>query len=513
MSKQQVKIVWPFAKREKAQLIWVGEPFRYDHKMMIKTYFRSQGRTERILMDWGTLPCLAIQHFYTDGIITASEAPEDIQEIDFTIYPNKVKYHERPWSIQGSNDPAISRSFVFSFNGKKIILPVIEVVRSILAPNVFLLYRLFESNSFPQFFTETYGPNKIHLSFTSQYELNYTKTAFIYQLVWLLTNRDLRETYENIAFTWLQERALKFGWNFTKPITITARVKEKNGTFTVLQIINVKNKDIPYQHISIAHPEIQDQEKSDEAKKYTYRSLNRQGNDEEGFTLDEKLDGSKEDFDLVQMNQLKHEYTSVPRIERIKRSHSKQRMKEDENTKKYYINHDSIRSTADSGGQQLARGLEHQMLHEIKAEGELQGFINVLKVLEQYPMIGTIQVVMDVLPDGHGKRRFTKLSDNVTKRRYVIAQIYLGNGKQFNIIEIERENRSLSLLILSSLVSREWKPIYDRLLINLVNDSGTWTSKSLKSIKDQGITVVKAKHSSKGVQHRAEILLNKLEHY
>jgi hypothetical protein len=50
---------------------------------------------------------------------------------------------------------------------------------------------------------------------------------------------------------------------------------EKNNTCTVLQIVNVKNKQIPYEHISISHPEIQDQEKSDEAKKYTYRSLNR----------------------------------------------------------------------------------------------------------------------------------------------------------------------------------------------------------------------------------------------
>ena len=334
MSKQQVKIAWPFAKGEKAQLLWIGEPFRYDHKMMIKAYFRSQGRTEDILMDWGTLPCLAIQHFYTDGIITASKAPEGVQEIDMTIYPNKVKYHERLWSIQGSSNSATSRSFVFSFNGKNVILPVIEVLRSILAPNGFLLYRLFESNSFPQFFTEIYEPNKLHLSFSSQYELKYTKPTFIYQLVWLLTNRDLRQTYENIAFTWLQERALKFKWNFTQPITITARVKEKNNTCTILQIVNVKNKYIPYRYISISHPEIRDQEKSSEAKKYTYRSLNKQG-EEEGFTLDEQLDGSTEDFDLVQMNQLKHEYTLVPRIDRIKGSHSKQRMKEGENTKKY----------------------------------------------------------------------------------------------------------------------------------------------------------------------------------
>ncbi|WP_335870904.1 Tn7-like element transposition protein TnsE [Bacillus sp. 2205SS5-2] len=509
MSKQQVKIAWPFAKGKKAQLLWIGEPFRFDHKIMIKAYFRSQGRTEGILMDWGTLPSLAIQHFYTDGIITASQAPEGVQEIDMTVYPNKVKYYERPWSIHGSSDPATSRSFVFSFNRKNVFLPVIEVLRSILAPNGFLLYRLFESNSFPQFFTETYEPNKIHLSFSSQYELKYTKTAFVYQLVWLLTNHDIRQVYENLAFRWLQEKALKFEWAFTQPITITARVKKKNNTYTILQIVNMKNKDIPYQNISISHPEIQNQEKSKEAKKYTYRSLNKQGV-EEDFILDEQIDGSTEDFDLVQMNQLKHEYTSVPRIERIRGSLSKQRTMEDENTKAYFINQDSIRSTADSGGQQLVRGLEHQMLHEIQAQGELQDFINVLKVLEQYPIIGTIQVIMDVLPDGYGERKFTKLSDNITRRRYIIAQIYLGNGKQYNIVEIERENRSLSTLILSSLVTREWKVIYDRLLVNLVNNSGTWTSKSLKSLEGQGITLLKAKHSSKGVQHRAEVLLNKL---
>ncbi|MDP7979789.1 TnsA endonuclease N-terminal domain-containing protein [Bacillus sp. WLY-B-L8] len=72
--------------------------------------------------------------------------------------------------------------------------------------------------------------------------------------------------------------------------------------------------------------------------------------------------------------------------------------------------------------------------------------------------------------------------------------------------EIERENRSLSMLILSSFEIREWKTIHDRLLINLVNDSRTWTSKLLKSIEGQCITVVKAKRSSKWIQHRMGVL-------
>src|SRR5699024_12547675 len=99
-----------------------------------------------------TLPCLAIQHDYSDGVITTSRSPQDAREVDITIYPNSVKYFEKPWKIPGNNDPATSRSFVFSFNGRNIILSVIEVLRSLLDPNSFLLYCLFELHLFPQYF-------------------------------------------------------------------------------------------------------------------------------------------------------------------------------------------------------------------------------------------------------------------------------------------------------------------------------------------------------------------------
>ncbi|MGY1423458.1 Tn7-like element transposition protein TnsE [Bacillus cereus] len=509
MSKQQVKIQWPFPKSEKAQLIWIGDPFRQDNKIMLKAYFHAQDCTESILMDWGTLPCLAIQHYYTEGIITTSHSPHDIIEADITIYPNGVKYYEKPWVIKGSRDPATSRSFVFSFKEKNIILPVIEVIRSILAPNGFLLYRLFESNSFPQFFTEIYEANKMHLSFSAQYEKKYTKTLFFYQLAWLLTNPDLRQVFENISFTWLQQQVLKFEWTFTDPITITARIKESNNSWTVLQIVNVKNKHIPYDNISISHPEIQERAKSDEAKKITYHKQNKKDGEEE-LTLDEQVDGSTEDFDLVQMNQLKHEYTKVPKIERVKGNSTRQRTKEDENTKKYYINNDSVRSTADVGGEQLVRGLEHQMLHEIQAQGELQDFINVLKIMERHSQVRAIRAFIDVLPDGLSERKFTKLSDGITKRCYVIAEVYMTDGRRFNIVEIERENRSLSTLILSIPTICDLNFIYSCLFLSLVNNSGAWIKKSLESIRDKGVEIVRAKHSSRNIHNRAQNLLNKL---
>lgn len=84
-------------------------------------------------------------------------------------------------------------------------------------------------NSFPQYFIENYDPNKIHLDFPSLYNIKYTKTAFLYQLVWLLTNRDLRNVFENVANTFNQKGSIQFGLSFTQPITIRAIVKPNAG--------------------------------------------------------------------------------------------------------------------------------------------------------------------------------------------------------------------------------------------------------------------------------------------
>ena len=93
MSEQRVKLQhWPFNKGEQAQLIWISSPFWHENKIMIHTYFRAKGKIEKILADWGTLPALAIQHYYVDGDITKSIPPQGINEVNITIYPNSVKY-------------------------------------------------------------------------------------------------------------------------------------------------------------------------------------------------------------------------------------------------------------------------------------------------------------------------------------------------------------------------------------------------------------------------------------
>lgn len=50
------------------------------------------------------------------------------------IYPNNVSIHERDGKVQGTDDKDVSRNFIVKQGSQSYILPVIEVVRSILAP-------------------------------------------------------------------------------------------------------------------------------------------------------------------------------------------------------------------------------------------------------------------------------------------------------------------------------------------------------------------------------------------
>ncbi|MGC4378317.1 Tn7-like element transposition protein TnsE [Fictibacillus sp. Mic-4] len=508
MSKQLVKLNnWPFQNGEKAQLTWIHSPFIHDKKIMIYAYFRAKGRTEKLLADWGTLPALAIQHYYMNGDISKSIAPTGTDEVEITIDPNSVSYFEKEWSIYGTNDKDMSRSFIVSYKNKKYILPLIEVVRSILAPNRFLLYRLFETNSFPQYFIEQQDANKIHLDFTSQYHGKYTQDNFLYQLVWLLSNPDLRRVFENVAFTFINTGILKFNWLFTQPITIKAIVKSTSTGGTILGITNVKNKHIPYNEISFTHPEILHTEKSGEAKKYTLHSKSRNGSQQNELTLDEEVEGTIDQFDLIEMDNQVHEYVKLPKVTKIRRNSNKKRDFEDENTKKRFVDDQGKRSTSDVGGNRVAKGLETKSLYDIQVQGELGEFIRVLKVLENYPEVQSINVIQGSLKEFSSTKRFVYLSDGMTARKYVIAEIKLFPNKEVSVIEVEREDRALSTLICFIKNQANKNYYYQIVLMGLIDNHGSWNK---ELFQQNYISFLTLRHGKKDVNHRARRLFGKI---
>lgn len=219
--------------------------------------------------------------------------------------------------------------------------------------------------------------------------------------------------------------------------------------------------------------------------------------------LDEEIEGATDDFDVIEMDNQMHEYIEMPKVTKIPCKTNKKREFEDENTKKRFINTASKRSTADVGGNQVTRGLEQQSLIEIQIDSELGEFIKVMRVLQDFPEMQSINIIQGSLKGFSDTKRFVYLSDGVTERKYVIAEVKMFSGKCVNVAEIEREEKSISTILfdLQNLYSN--KDFYLKFLSKLVSNSGSWEKQFLD--KNQ-INFLTMRHGKKNIFHRAQRL-------
>jgi len=262
-----------------------------------------------------------------------------------------------------------------------------------------------------------------------------------------------------------------------------------------------------YSEITCEHPDIAQSTKTNEAKKYTLQIKKNVIGQQDEMILDEEIEGSTDEFDVIEMDNQTHEYIEMPKVIKIPRRTNKKREFEDENTKNRFINTDSKRSTADVGGNQVTRGLEQQSLLDVQIDGELGEFIKVMRVLQDFPEVQSINIIQGSLKEFSETKRFVYLSDGVTERKYVIAEIKLLSGKIFNVIEVEREEKAISNFIYFAI--RIENKLYELNVIfkGLIDKNGVWDKMQLSYTRINYLTL---RHGKKEYRHRATVILNKV---
>lgn len=256
-----------------------------------------------------------------------------------------------------------------------------------------------------------------------------------------------------------------------------ARVRKNKIGYTILEIIKVKNKNISFNELRIHHPSFEKQEKIDKTKIRTFIKMN-SDNDR---IIDNEVDGSSEKNENITEKLIAHEYIFNPVITKEKEQNTNHRNGEDKNTKKYILNDDNRRTMASEGGEDTVTGLEVSNIDYKEIESkEIQEFLKIIELLKKEKGINRIDITLGELKEGKRGKLFAKLSDGITKRRYIIAKILLNNRKEVSVIEVEREEKSLSTLILLSNNVVEWQNIYNILLSGVVNLSGVWGAEPYK---------------------------------
>lgn len=504
MEKEIVKIKnWPFDKGEEVKLGWISEPYKRDNKWMIDAYFQGESGRRRLALDWASLHFLVKDKYYIDGDINNSKAHEDsyIEEINLNEF--KVNYSEKPWEIRyrKSMVNTKAKSFTFFKNKNLYVLPIYEVIRAILAPNRFLLNRIVEMDTLENYFTYDVEDDFLNIHFTGQYSRKLLKSEKINQLAWIITNSEIFKMFNSVGEGLWSKGEIKLESLFNE-LRLIVRLEKKEKCIQIIEILGVKKKKINVGEINIYHPSLEESISSNETKIRKYIGKSNTGEVE----IDSTASGASQAFDEVNTS-MEHEYMRIPRINKLKTGRKVRRDKEDSGTKKYLIDNGALRTLADEGGQDIIKGLEFSSIEKVSVKGELEEFIEMLRLLEKEATIARVDIIVGDLP---GDRTFSKLNDGITKRRYAIGKVTMIDGKECSLIEIEREYKALSMLILKGENLVNWKSICSKILLELVNESGSWSNYILNKIEDKGILVLRKKHTKRNRYKNAMYIYKEL---
>ncbi|OSA96710.1 UNVERIFIED_ORG: hypothetical protein B2H93_01700 [Clostridium botulinum] len=491
MGKQKLKLKnWPFEKGEKAQLIWIGEPFKENNKWMIDTYFSDGKNTKKVIQDWANIYFLSIDKYYVDGDLKSGEIIDikgTISTIDIDLCRITPKYNEGDWNITKSNYKSKSKTFNFWKNNVLYTVPIIEIVRAILAPNTFMLNTILYNDAWEDYFTYELEDRNLQIDFTNNYKKSYLKSTYYNHLAWMISNNEVLKMCNDIGYNMLSNGKLLFDFNVPN-FSIRARVKKNKHGFTIMEILKVNLKEIKIDELKIYHPSFEERVKSNEAKLRTYTYLS---NKDEDRIIDNSVDGAKNFDESIDNELIVQEYIKAPIVKKEKERSRKLRTTEDDETKKYIKEDDNSRTLSSEGGMKRANGIEVSAVDEKLIPAEFKELIYSLRGLEKSDWVRKVDIRVVMLPLG---RKFSYLSNGIVRRKCLIAEIYKFKGEIFGIIEIERQDKLLSTLILKGKLKKELQLAYEELLIGLVRESGKWSIKAINNIKESGITISRNKH-------------------
>jgi len=144
---------------------------------------------------------------------------------------------------------------------------------------------------------------------------------------------------------------------------------------------------------------------------------------------------------------------------------------------------------------------------DIQINGELGEFIKVMRVLQDFPEVQSINIIQGSLKEFSSLKRFVYLSDGVTERKYVIAELTLFLGKTVSMLEVEREDKAISTLICFNISFENKLQIYHKILDGVINNNGTWDK---EQIRLSGIESLSLRHGKSNIRHRANLISLKI---
>ncbi|MBU5437091.1 hypothetical protein KQI42_03660 [Tissierella sp. MSJ-40] len=363
---------------EYVKLYWIDTPYKFENKWVIDAYFKSNTTVEKIMLDWASTHFLAFGRYYSNGNLNSVQNNKNELVIDLNL--NNIDFRLTQDYLNINSKEIRTDIFVGYKNGKEYRIPALEIIRAVIATNRFLLNRIVELDSLTKYFVFRFDKDRnLYIDFFDEYERKLLESSYIKHLAWIITNENILKMFNQIGKNiWLCGN-ISYDFLFEN-LQIKARIHEEKNIIRIFEIIEVKNKIINAKEIYISSKYINKLNISNHPKSRRYKNLNIT----DDKTLDSKIDGAKnQQSDFIDTLNTKHSYINNIKINGKKKNIRPLRIKEDENTNVYEIENNNLRTSADIGGIYRLKGIEYKNIENISVKGELQEFIEIMKLLQK----------------------------------------------------------------------------------------------------------------------------------
>lgn len=467
---------WPFEKGERAKLIKISKPFSENGLWYITAVYLSIKTNKPKFQKHfcGDLHLLIVEAEYIDGI--RQDMPK-WETVDISLPANLIsnknfaarliedkKYHEFDYYTYGIN---VKQEYY--------IVPLIEIVRAILAPDVFWLNQITQLDSIDTRVLCNRIGKTMHLNFTADVPVRYVRMdTKIKHAAWLFSNPMIYNMIAHLYHNIRSGNGILFEFLFKK-FAFTARIEKWNGRNYVREIIACKRKKINCSEVIVHHPGLVEYDEHDAGSEDGGQHRKRMSEDSFAGNkmLVSNLTALSNTIDIERDDTIHSEYASFVKIKRIRVARgigtsAKAQVISDE------LGETNNRTTADYGGLDTVPQIEFEHSISEKLEGEFADMYAILGLMAEQPEVVSVKYHIGKLNDHFRFRSICTLEDRITPRQYFIGIIKLKDGREAMLVEIQREKISLTTLLIVSLSATKWNYICHKIIKGLIEKSGTW---------------------------------------
>jgi len=500
---------WPFEKGEKAKLMSFSKPYLDMGQWYVDAGYLSvvTNKAKFIKHFLGDVHLLVAGANYIDGI--RQDMPNwETAEISLTANVMATKKIEARL-IENKKDNRFNYyTFGIGYNKEYYIIPLAEIVRVILAPDIFWLNQMTLLDSIDTRILYDHDGDVLNLNFSTDVPVRYVKMdTKIKHMAWLFSNpmiyNMINQLYHNIQ----SGNGILFDFLF-KELEITIKFEKWNDKNYVREIIACKGKKILCSEIIVHHPGVVEYEEDDNNSGDDGQCKRRTplGDDDGVKSLVSNLAATPNTIDVAQDDSMQYEYSSVVKIERVKtaRSGSTSKMAQTQ------VDNDAgsnKRTTADAGGLETAPQLEFEHKISEKLEGVFADMLAVLRLMKERAEVRSIGYHIGELNDHFKGRSVCTLDDGLTPRKYLVGQIKLADSKEAILIEVEKAILTTRMFV--SDVSQDWNLICDKIIKGFIEKSGSWPDIGDFDFKE--LEVNKFKHTNADVIQKEKRIFQSLE--